>query len=113
MQSLRQIKISVSLYQNIKLYCQTHHISMKFFYKKMLAWYINQYQNDPNVIYQASLKEGKALSLWIEQSQLYVIQTLSHKNKISDARVIYTALMLYIEYLNKQSNQNLAPIFYF
>lgn len=96
---LRQIKIPINLYHDLKNYCHANKISMKLFYKNMLDWYIQHYKYNENSLYQASLNKGKTLSLWIEKKQIETVHNYAAKNKISDARVIYTALMLYIQHL--------------
>lgn len=94
---LRQIKVPQELYNFVKQYCRHRKITMMEFYFKMLAWFIERYGDDVTLIYHASYKSGHALSLWIKENQLNIIEKIAIRANISDARVVYTAMVMYAE----------------
>lgn len=94
---MRQIKIPRETYLKIKSYCFDRKISLVCFYEIMLDWFLNKYQHNNSLIYHASTKQGCVLSLWINPVQISQISQMARKANVSDARVIYTAMMLYQE----------------
>lgn len=94
--SLRQIVIAESIYLKIKQYCINKKITLTTFYYEMLQWFLKNYGHDTNLVFQASLNRGKKLSLWIQSRQLLDIKRIASNANVSDARVIYSALMLYV-----------------
>ena len=94
---MRQIKIPNETYLKIKYYCQHNQISLASFYEIMLDWFLDEYALKNNVMFQASRKHHHTLSLWIKGRQIAEISKLASEAKVADARVIYTAMMLYLE----------------
>jgi len=95
--SLRQIKINYELYVRVKQYCIIKQFTLTDLYDHILEWYFSEHLISENLaIFHASHKGGKRLSLWIKQKHLHKIITLSKTYDISNARVIYTALILYV-----------------
>jgi hypothetical protein len=93
---LRQITLRDEDYRSVRYSCIQNDQTLTEFYRHMLDWFFEEYLNDPSLTLQASVKQGKRLSLWIEERQIRLIKTLSDRFKASDARVIYTALVLYL-----------------
>src|SRR3989338_6940910 len=92
---LRQIRISNKLYKGIKQYCKTNKKTMTQLYNEVLTWFINSVAQTTTQVYHASYKQGQMLSLWLEESQIKIISQLALQAKVSEARVIYTAVILY------------------
>jgi hypothetical protein len=92
---LRQIKIPNQLYSLIKQDCRHCKKTMMQFYAEMLDWFIQHCADDLTIVYHASYKHGRTLSLWLDQDQLTVIRRVALRVRVSDARVIYTAMILY------------------
>lgn len=92
---LRQVKIPLSLYKKIKHYCVINDLKLKQFYKDMLAWFIKH----DNIKYQASFRNGRILSMWLPKEQFAAIVEKAAKANVSEARVVFTALILYCERL--------------
>lgn len=95
---LRQIRIPIGLYNSIKQYCRHSRKVLREFYKEMLAWFIDSHGKNSALLYQASHKNGRILSLWLERWQVDTIHKMAIDAGVSDARVIYTAMMLYIQH---------------
>ncbi len=91
--SLRQIRVPQALYQAVKHYCITADITLNTFYKEMFGWYLAQ----DNAIYFASYKKGRIMSIWIEEKQLAELSALAQVANVSDARVVFTAIVLYCQ----------------
>ncbi len=98
---LRQIRISNKLYNRIKQHCKTNKKTMTQLYHEVLAWFIENVAQTPTLVYHASYKRGQVLSLWLEETQLKAISQLALQAKVSDARVIYTAIILYSQMVDK------------
>ncbi|MES2217084.1 MAG: hypothetical protein V4501_01600 [Pseudomonadota bacterium] len=96
---MRQIKIPNETYLVIKHYCKNNRISLIYFYETMLDWFLNEHRQQNTLVYQASTKHRRTLSLWIRRRQIDLINKMATNAKVSDARVIYTAMMLYLENL--------------
>lgn len=95
--SLRQIKISENLYSRLKHYCVVKKITLTNFYKNMLDWFIQQRQSETNFVFLASVNHGKRLSLWIRNDQLHHVKQVADQAQVSDARVIYTYFLTYVD----------------
>lgn len=108
--SLRQIVIADSIYLKIRQYCTNNQITLTTFYYEMLEWFVKNYSRSENLVYQASQNQGKKLSLWINNRQLSIIKKLSLEAKVSDARVIYTALMLYANHIFEKENDEILEL---
>jgi cytoplasmic iron level regulating protein YaaA (DUF328/UPF0246 family) len=96
---LRQIKVQPVLHYKLKQYCKIKKQTLTAFYKEMIAWFIEQCSDDSELIYRASYKGGKNLSLWLEEGQAIAISQFARNASVSDARVIFTALVLYTQKL--------------
>jgi len=94
---LRQIRIPKELYVKIKKYCRAQHKTMLTFYEEIVTWFLAKYTTTPPTHYHASFKNGRCLSLWISKNKIEKIQKIAKIAQVSDARVIATALILYIE----------------
>lgn len=94
---LRQIRISDDLYRRIRNHCNIRNITLTAFYDEMLRKFINKVQDNASIVYHASFKNGRLLSLWIRKEILVKLQDLGRQARVADARVIYTALMDCVE----------------
>lgn len=90
---LRQIRVPLALYQAVKHHCIKAGITLNIFYKEVFAWYLQQ----ENTIYFASYKKGRIMSIWIDDNQLKDLRVLAQAANVSDARVVFTALILYCQ----------------
>lgn len=91
--ALRQIRISKLRYVQLKQYCAHKNITLGTFYSDMIDWYFDA--NKKNSEFLASYKNGQKLSLWLPIEKIKKINMLANIYFVSDARVIFTALMLY------------------
>lgn len=95
--SLRQIRVTKEFYFKLKQYCHTHQKKMFYLYDEALTWFLEKYTSNSLSHYHASVKNGRCLSLWIHKAQIAKIQRIAAMAEVSDARVIATALILYLE----------------
>ncbi len=100
--TLRQIKLPLPVYQFVKNYCEQFELHFKKFYFNMIEWFIQYYEQTQDIVIQASHKHGKILSMWIDNEQLESVQLIAQQANVSDARVLYTAMVLYVEYLKRK-----------
>ena len=94
---LRQIRISHESYHAIKKSAAACMCTMTEWYDHILTVFIKSHQNMPIKQYFSSVKNGKPLSLWIKKEKLEIIKEMASKAQVSDARVIFTAIMLFLE----------------
>lgn len=95
--ALRQIRIPKEFYTKIKKYCRVQHKKMFIFYEEVLTWFLAKYEYSPPTHYYASFKNGHCLSLWLKEDKIQKLQKMALLAQVSDARVIATALILYLE----------------
>ncbi len=95
--SMRQIKIPNETYLEIKYHCKAKKVSLVYFYEAMLDWFLQEHKNQDSLVYQASTKHQRTLSLWIKRQQIEKVNEMATRGKVSDARVIYTAMLLYLK----------------
>lgn len=94
--ALRQIRVTTKFYWQLKEYCRQHRKKMFNLYADALTWFLTKYAVNPFLYYYASCKNGRCLSLWIHKEQIQKIQQIARSARVSDARVIATALMVYL-----------------
>lgn len=102
--SLRQIVIAETIYLKIKQHCANRQITLTMFYDEMLESFIKHYDNVKTLTFHASQNKGKKLSLWIHERQIAKIKKMAANANVSDARVIYTALVFYVDRLFQPSS---------
>lgn len=95
--ALRQIRVSIEFYLQLKRYCRTHHKKMFNLYGEAITWFLEKYTKESLAYYYASFKNGRRLSLWIHKNHIKKIQSMATAARVSDARVIATALIIYFE----------------
>ena len=95
--ALRQIRIPKEFYLKIKNHCRMQHKKMFVFYEEVITWFLAQYAASPPAYYYASFKNGHCLSLWLKEDKIQKLQQMAKIAQVSDARVIATALILYLE----------------
>jgi hypothetical protein len=93
----RQIRIEKALYIRIKGYCVSHDKKISTFFEEVLQWFFQYKKNGGNIIYHASKQEDYLMTIRISVQLTNIINSLAVSEKLSDARVIFTALSLYLE----------------
>jgi hypothetical protein len=93
----RQIRIDKALYIRIKGYCVAHDKKISAFFEEVLQWFFQYKKNSDNIIYHASKQEDHLMTIRISVQLVNIINSLAVIEKLSDARVIFTALSLYLE----------------
>jgi hypothetical protein len=92
---LRQVRVSEKVYQQLKAFCKDRHLKMIEFYDQCLNWFLMNCHKP--IFYHASCKNGHQLSLWLRETHIEQIKTLAKCANVSEARVVFTALMSYLE----------------
>lgn len=96
---VRQIKISHEQYKSIKVYCVTGNFTMKIFYRNMLDHFIHEINQGKIFDYLAGKKNGYRLSIYVEDFLAVKINKLAELHNVTEARIIYTAFVNYINYI--------------
>lgn len=91
---MRQIRVPLELYKAVKRYCIEHNIKLVDFYCDMLNWFFAKKQYDA---YFASYKKGQILSVWLSESHGQQLKTVAKTMNVAEARIVYTALMIYAQ----------------
>jgi hypothetical protein len=97
MYRFRQIRIDKMLFLRIKGYCVQHEKKISTFLEGVLEWFLRRASSGHTIIYQASRKGDHLMTIRISLKLAETIRTLAAKERISDARVIFTALTLYLK----------------
>lgn len=92
----RYIETSKTLYQTIKYLAKVHQVSLKRFYHNVMEWFLPRAFNDA-VSYLPNFQNSHLLSLWLSDKHIVQINELANHHQISDAKVIYSALIHYIQ----------------
>lgn len=92
----RQIRIENHLYLTIKMFCVQHETSLCEFYEAAIRWFIRE-SSQSKVNFRPTYRKGKLLTVRINQLLATNIQKIASEANVSDACVIYTALISYVE----------------
>jgi hypothetical protein len=87
----RQIRIDKALYIRIKRYCVVNDKKIGTFYEEVIQWFLRQLGHGRDVIYQASKQEDYLMTIRISVQLAQTISAIAGNEKVSDARVIFTA----------------------
>lgn len=93
----RQIRIDRRLYLRIKHYCVSHDKKISEFFEGILHWYVNQLKPIHPITYQACRQEDYIMTIRISNMLAETIDQIARHEKISAARIVSTALTLYLK----------------
>lgn len=95
---LRQVRVPIELYKAIKIHCVANNLLLKKFYNEIFTWF---FSSKSNILqYLACYKKGKILSLWLTSDKVNKINQHALTANVSDARVVFTALIAYTKHYN-------------
>jgi hypothetical protein len=93
----RQIRIDRRLYLRIKHYCISHDKKISEFFEEILSWYVNQLRPIHPITYQACRQEDYLMTIRISNRLAETVDEIAKQEKISAARIVSTALTLYLK----------------
>ncbi len=93
----RQFHISKMLYKRIKNHCVGADKQMGSFFEEIAKWFLKRIARGEKMVYIASPQEDHAMTIRISGCIAEELNKIALYNKVSSARVIYTALMYYID----------------
>ncbi len=94
----KQIRIPKELYLKLKTCCAAQGKTLQYFYDDMLFWFFhNIAAKNTELKYLASHRNGYKHNVYFSSERLPTVQALSHSANVSEARVIYTALIYYLD----------------
>lgn len=92
----RQIRIDNKLYLQIKTYCVQNDIALFQFYEAAIRRFLLQIKQE-KMNYLATYRKGKLLTIRINEFLARFVKQCAIQANVSEARVIYTALITYID----------------
>jgi hypothetical protein len=92
----RQIRIENNLYLKIKMFCVQNEIALFQFYENSLRWFLRLI-NQEKINYRATYRKGKLLTVRVNGYLAELVKKLAMEANVSEACVIYTAIITYIE----------------
>lgn len=96
--TVQQLQLPPEVHQGIKLLAsKAADGTMNEVYDQAVEWFLASRAKKSFNYYLASTKRGKYTSLWIDTNLLGRIRVIAARDAVSIARVIYTALVLYLE----------------
>lgn len=96
--TVQQIQMPPEVHQGVKLLAsQSTDTTMMDVYDQAVEWFLASRAKKSFNYYLASTKRGKYTSLWISTKLLDRVRVIAARDAVSISRVIYTALVLYLE----------------
>ena len=97
----RQVGVPKELYRTLKVWCSSNEMSMTNFYREMIDWFFAKViKTSQNSTYCASHKKGYPMSLWLDEKYINKIHRVAERNRVSEARVLFTILIAYLKEKN-------------
>jgi hypothetical protein len=93
----RQIRIDKELYLLIKRHCVITEKKITTFFSDVIEWFFGQGRHKSTIIYRASRQNGHPMTIRLPNYTTHLVSILATQENVSDARVIFTALTLYME----------------
>ena len=96
--TVQQVQIPPEVHQGVKLLAgQKADATMNEVYDQAVGWFLKSRAKKSFNYYLASTKRGKYTSMWIDTALLDRVRVIAARDAVSISRVIYTALVLYLE----------------
>lgn len=96
--TLQQVGMPPEVQQGLKMLVELDkHDTLNDLYDTAVLWFINRRAKRRFQYYIASNKRSKYVSLWIDSKVLDKVRLVADRDGVSMNRVVYTALVLYLE----------------
>ncbi len=95
--TVQQVQLPPEVHEGIKLLARQANCTMNEIYDTAVKWFLASRARKSFNYYLASTKRGKYTSLWLDTSLLDRVRVVSARDAVSHSRVIYTALVLFLE----------------
>lgn len=96
--TVQQIQLPPEIHEGVKVLAhEGEHTTMNDVYDAAVEWFFASRAKKSFHYYLASNKRGKYTSLWIDTKLLNRARIIAKRDAVSINRVIYTALVLYLE----------------
>ena len=96
--TVQQIQLPPEVHEGVKVLArQGDNTTMNDVYDAAVEWFFASRAKKSFHYYLASTKRGKYTSLWIDTKILDRTRIIAKRDAVSISRVIYTALVLYLE----------------
>ena len=96
--TVQQIQLPPEVHEGVKVLArQGDNTTMNDVYDAAVEWFFASRAKKSFHYYLASTKRGKYTSLWIDTKILDRARIIAKRDAVSISRVIYTALVLYLE----------------
>ena len=97
--TLQQIQMPPEVHEGVRLLAGLKEGgTMNEVYDQAVTWFLATRAKKSFNYYLASTKRGKYTSLWLNTSLLDRVRVSAARDSVSNSRVIYTALVLYLEH---------------
>ena len=99
--TIQQVQLPPEIHECVKVLArQDDDINMNDVYDASVEWFLKSRAKKMFHYYLATTKRGKYTSLWIDTNILNRVRIVAKRDAVSINRVIYTALILYLEEKN-------------
>ena len=95
--TVQQVQLPPEVHEGIKLLARQGDCTMNEVYDAAVKWFLASRAKKSFNYYLASTKRGKYTSLWLDTKLLDRVRVVSARDAVSYSRVIYTALVLFLE----------------
>ncbi len=96
--TVQQVQLPPEIHESVKVLArQADDTTMNDVYDASVVWFLKSRAKKSFHYYLASTKRGKYTSLWIDSKILDRVRIVAKRDAVSINRVIYTALVLYLE----------------
>jgi len=98
---LKQVKMRDGLHAAFRDYACREGLLLKDAHDEAVSWFLGV-AGDRKPRYLSSPREGKYRSLWLRPTLVAQVKAVSNKDNISQNRVIYTGLVLFMDEKNNE-----------
>lgn len=95
--TVQQVQLPPEIHEGVKVLARQDDATMNDVYDAAVGWFLKSRAKKSFHYYLASTKRGKYTSLWIDTRILDKVRIIAKRDAVSINRVIYTALVLYLE----------------
>lgn len=96
--TVQQVQLPPEIHESVKVLArQDDATTMNDVYDASVEWFLKSRAKKSFHYYLASTKRGNYTSLWIDSKILDRVRIVAKRDAVSINRVIYTALVLYLE----------------
>ncbi len=97
--SVQQIQVPPEVHEGVRLLAgRKASGTMNEVYDQAVTWFLATRAKKSFDYYLASTKRGKYTSLWFDTGLLDRVRVFAARDSVSNSRLVYTALVLYLEH---------------